>query len=219
MARRTSVHPVTQEDEYSSSDDGSDESPGLPYSTQELEQETFISLVRDQTLDGQIPAGPYILVLSKPTGEIMSDARTKFRSTIAYPCPVPWDSCPGPPRSEGGSAIDAGCHFCWMCSMQIQVRIRAAGFFQPTHNLFHWGPKTQYGSHSCHAYAIGPIFDADHAVAIGRIVRDFQFEGCPDYPALGPYILFHLQGDDGVGRNDWNEDEEAENEDANEPST
>ena len=72
MARRTSVHPVTQEDEYSS-DDGSDELPGLPYSTQELEQETYISLLRNQTLDGQIPAGPYILVLSKPTGEIMSD--------------------------------------------------------------------------------------------------------------------------------------------------
>lgn len=200
MAGRSSHNLITQSSE-DSSDDGSYESPGLPRSTQQLEQETFFPLDKNQTLDRQIPAGVYIFVLSKPTEEMFSEERNLFDPTNAFPCPTPWFTCPGPPRPDGRTRLDPGCQFIWICYLQIPAHIRAAGYFQPTHNLFHWGPRTEYGAHSCHAYAIGPIFDPDHVVPIGCIVRDFQFKGYPDYPALGPYIYFHRQDDHGVIRN------------------
>ena len=185
---------VTQED-----DSFDVEENQFPLQTQEddgiegNEDDACIPLDPDQPLSDQIPAGPYLLILNKPVREMLSDPHSIFMSSCAYACPTPWTTCLGPNRSDGTVSIEAGCMFCWMCNHQIQSRIREAGFLQPNHNLFHWGPKNERGGFSWHAYAIGPIFEPGDLQAIHRLVERFEFEGDFKYPTLGPYIHLHIQ--------------------------
>ena len=183
---------VTQEDD---SFDGEENLPPLVLQVDEgtEENEEYVEFDPNRPLEGQMIPGPYLFIMNKRAKEMMHNPSTLFLSSHAYACPAPWDSCRGPPRLDGETSIEPGCMFCWMCNHQIQSRIREAGYVQPDHNLFHWGEKTEGGAFSCHAYAIGPIFDPVHLMAIHRLIRDFEFEGPFDYPSLHPYIHYHVQ--------------------------